>query len=63
MEEAEAMELVNSQETRWQRPPPPLINPRRDSIIFQQIDIESYTAEAMAGTVSNIIIRIFMVHS
>ena len=54
MEEAEAMELVNSQETRWQRPPPPLINPRRDSIIFQQIDIESYTAEAMAGTVSNI---------
>ena len=49
MEEAESMDVENSQEKHWKRPPPPSLNPLTDTIVFQQLDIESYVGEPMQG--------------
>nr|XP_031849100.1 DNA polymerase delta catalytic subunit isoform X1 [Nomia melanderi] len=34
---------------KWSRPPPPEFNPQKDSLIFQQIEIDHYTGTPLAG--------------
>ena len=38
-----------SQRKKWRRPPPPHINPRTDSITFQQIEIDHYMGNPIPG--------------
>lgn len=53
-EDVEAMDissqdLTSPQQQRWKRCPAPFLNPDVDSVIFQQIDIDSYTSEPVRG--------------
>nr|BAJ78737.1 DNA polymerase delta catalytic subunit [Thermobia domestica] len=34
---------------KWSRPPPPLLNTEKDSLIFQQLDIDHYTGKPLKG--------------
>ncbi|XP_031548890.1 DNA polymerase delta catalytic subunit-like [Actinia tenebrosa] len=34
---------------KWKRPPVPSIDPKQDSIVFQQLDVENYVGSPMAG--------------
>lgn len=34
---------------KWSRPPPPALEPRKDNLVFQQLDIDHYTGEPMSG--------------
>ncbi|CAL7945239.1 unnamed protein product [Xylocopa violacea] len=34
---------------KWSRPPPPQLNPQKDALIFQQIDIDHYTGAPLPG--------------
>ena len=43
----------SSQEKRWPRPPAPSLNPLTDSVVFQQIDIDSYIGDPIQGDVYN----------
>lgn len=47
--------ISSSQEKRWSRPSVPSINPSTDSIVFQQIDIDSYSGQPLEGNVTGII--------
>ncbi|KAF4530684.1 hypothetical protein B566_EDAN004923 [Ephemera danica] len=38
-----------SSSVKWSRPAVPLLNPSKDALIFQQIDIEHYTGTALPG--------------
>lgn len=35
--------------SKWSRPPPPLLNPEKDALIFQQIDIDHYSGKHAAN--------------
>nr|BAJ78743.1 DNA polymerase delta catalytic subunit [Phraortes illepidus] len=35
--------------TRWSRPSPPILDPRKDSLVFQQIDLDHYTGSPRPG--------------
>ncbi|XP_063979553.1 DNA polymerase delta catalytic subunit isoform X2 [Diachasmimorpha longicaudata] len=39
--------------SKWLRPPPPDFNPQKDTLTFQQIEIDHYTGKAMAGMPGN----------
>lgn len=45
----EEMDVPSSQEARWRRPPLPSIDPHTTPLIFQQLEIEHYLTEPMAG--------------
>jgi len=34
---------------RWSRPPPPELDPSRDSLEFQQLDVENYLGQPLPG--------------
>lgn len=34
---------------KWARPELPPLNPKRDAVVFQQIDVDHYTGHPMAG--------------
>lgn len=34
---------------KWSRPDLPPINPKTDAVVFQQIDVDHYTGQPMAG--------------
>lgn len=34
---------------KWSRPPPPALNPKKDSLVFQQLDIDHYNGQPMQG--------------
>ncbi|XP_074660043.1 DNA polymerase delta catalytic subunit-like [Tubulanus polymorphus] len=40
---------VNTTNSKWARPAPPTINPNTDSIVFQQIDVDSYSGPYLPG--------------
>lgn len=44
--------------SKWTRPPPPLLNPQKDTLIFQQIDIDHYSGK---HTVNNNFIILFQI--
>ena len=51
MEEMEAaMETSTAIQEKWKRPPVPPIDFQTDSVIFQQLDIETYISKAVPGT-------------
>ncbi|XP_060084003.1 DNA polymerase delta catalytic subunit-like [Ylistrum balloti] len=35
--------------TKWSRPPAPILNPKKDSMTFQQMDVDYYIGKHMAG--------------
>uniref|UniRef100_A0A0C9RL22 DNA polymerase delta catalytic subunit n=1 Tax=Fopius arisanus TaxID=64838 RepID=A0A0C9RL22_9HYME len=35
--------------SKWSRPPPPEFNPAKDTLSFQQIEVDHYTGKAMVG--------------
>ncbi|KOX76910.1 DNA polymerase delta catalytic subunit [Melipona quadrifasciata] len=41
--------------SKWTRPPPPLLNPQKDALIFQQIDIDHYSGAPLPGMPGSII--------
>ncbi|CAH2074239.1 unnamed protein product, partial [Iphiclides podalirius] len=41
-----------STDIKWSRPNPPLLNPRSDSLVFQQLDIDHYNGQPMADDVT-----------
>ena len=47
------MDMCPSQQKRWSRPSSPLLNSLQDTIIFQQIDIDSYVGEPVQGWINN----------
>ncbi|XP_070554652.1 LOW QUALITY PROTEIN: DNA polymerase delta catalytic subunit-like [Ptychodera flava] len=36
-------------QSKWMRPPPPTLDPKNDSITFQQIDVEHYQGQPLKG--------------
>ncbi|KOB68271.1 DNA polymerase [Operophtera brumata] len=34
---------------KWSRPPPPALNPKKDSLVFQQLDIDHYNGQPVQG--------------
>lgn len=34
---------------KWSRPDLPKLNPKSDAVVFQQLDIDHYTGQPMAG--------------
>jgi DNA polymerase delta subunit 1 len=34
---------------RWARPALPIFNPKTDAVVFQQIDVDHYVGQPMAG--------------
>ena len=53
-----SQDLTSPQQQRWKRCPAPFLNPDVDSVIFQQIDIDSYTSEPVRGKCINVLNRI-----
>ena len=42
--------------SKWTRPPPPLLNPQKDALIFQQIDIDHYNGKHTVNKLNFIIL-------
>lgn len=34
---------------KWSRPPPPVLDPQKDALVFQQLDIDHYNGQPMQG--------------
>ena len=47
--EEEVTETLEEKFDRWRRPPPPELDPSKDELIFQQIDIDHYIAKPYPG--------------
>lgn len=39
---------TQSTSSKWSRPPPPALNPKTDSLTFQQIEVDHYTGKFKA---------------
>ncbi|XP_033225381.1 DNA polymerase delta catalytic subunit isoform X2 [Belonocnema kinseyi] len=48
VEKGEGPEQENTS-AKWSRPPPPILNPTKDSLAFQQLDVDHYTDQPLPG--------------